>query len=33
MKAAGGFANADPAELKAAEDLLRAFAVTEKESG
>ena len=30
MKAAGGFANEDPAELKAAEDMLRTFAATEK---
>ena len=29
MKAAGGFANADPAELKAADDMLRTFAATE----
>ena len=31
MKAAGGFANADPAELKAAEDMLRTFAAAEKD--
>lgn len=31
MKAAGGFAKADPAELKAAEDMLRTFAAMEKE--
>jgi len=29
MKAAGGFANEDPAELKAAEDMLRTFAATD----
>jgi len=33
VKAAGGFANKDPAELKAAEDMLRTFAATEQESG
>jgi len=32
MKAAGGFTNEDPAELKASEDMLRAFAATERES-
>ena len=32
MKAAGGFANADPAELKAAEDMLWTFAAAEKEN-
>jgi hypothetical protein len=32
MKAAGGFAKEDPAELKAAEDLLRTFAAVEKGS-
>ena len=32
MKAAGGFANEDPAELKAAEDMLRRFAAAEKET-
>ena len=30
VKAAGGFANEDPAELKAAEDLLLTFAAREK---
>lgn len=30
MNAAGGFANADPAELKAAEDMLRTFAAAER---
>jgi hypothetical protein len=31
VKAAGGFANEDPAELKAAEDMLRTFAATNKQ--
>ena len=31
VKAAGGFAKEDPAELKAAEDMLRTFAAVEKE--
>jgi hypothetical protein len=31
MKAAGGFANADPAELKATEDMLRTFAAAERD--
>jgi hypothetical protein len=30
VKAAGGFANEDPAELKAAEGMLRTFAASEK---
>ena len=30
VKAAGGFANEDAAELKAAEDMLRTFAAVEK---
>ena len=30
VKAAGGFSKEDPAELKAAEDMLRTFAATEK---
>lgn len=32
MQAAGAFANEDPAELKAAEDMLRTFAAAERES-
>ncbi len=31
VKTAGGFANEDPAELKAAEDMLRTFAATDKQ--
>ncbi len=31
VKAAGGFANEDPVELKAAEDMLRTFAATDKD--
>ena len=30
VKAAGGFANEDPAVLKAAEDMLRRFAAAQK---
>ncbi len=30
VKAAGGFANEDPAELKATEDMLRTFAAVDK---
>ncbi len=33
LKAAGGFANENPAQLRKAEDMLRTFAATEKESG
>ena len=33
VKAAGGFANEDPAELKAAEDMLRTFAAVQNEGG
>jgi hypothetical protein len=32
MQAAGAFANEDPAELKAAEDMLRTFAAVEKKN-
>jgi hypothetical protein len=31
MRAAGAFANEDPADLKAAEDMLRTFAASEKD--
>ena len=31
VKAAGGFAKEDPADLKAAEDMLRTFAAAEKD--
>jgi len=31
MKAAGGFAYADPAEMKATEDMLRTFAAAERD--
>ena len=33
VKDAGGFAKEDPAELKAAEDMLRTFAAVQKEGG
>ena len=32
MKAAGGFANEDPKDLKEAEDMLRTFAAAEKQN-
>jgi hypothetical protein len=33
MRAAGAFANEDPADLKAAEDMLSTFAANEKGNG